>query len=205
MTPLRSTSLVVGLLLLGATAYATIAATGGFGSAHSVVTFAIAAGVAVASLAIGTAWAERRALALWLIAAIVAGEAFGLLSTAERLIVVREAQQVPLRAQVATYEKAARRVVDAAAALSNAPANSPRLAAALAEKTAADTAATDKGAERGCRENCRQLLQARADAAEREIAASRNELAAITERGAASFDAARTALATMSPPASATR
>ncbi len=204
MTPLRSTALVVGLALLVATAHATIVSTGGYGSAHSAVTLAIVAGVAVASLAIGTAWGERRGLALWLIAAITAGELFGLLSTAERLIAGREAQQVPLRAQATAHEGAVRRVADAAAALSNAPASSPRLAAALAEKAAADAATNDKSAERGCRENCRALLQARVDAAEREVASARNDLAAIAGRRSRELDAARAGLAAMTPPASAT-
>jgi hypothetical protein len=76
--------------------------------------------------------------------------------------------------------------------------------AALAAKAAADQAATDKSTERGCRENCRQLLQAQADAAEREVAAARRELATAQAVSKAELDASRAALAAMKVPASAT-
>jgi hypothetical protein len=204
MTVLKTIALVAGVALLAATAHATIVAGSGYESAHAIVILAVAAGVAISALVIGSAWADRRGLALWLIVAIGAGEAFGFLSTAERLIAGREAQQVQLRTQAAAYQKAARRVTDAAASLSGAPASSPRLDAAIAEKTAADTAASDKSAERGCRENCRQLLQARVDAAEREISAARADLAAKAEAKGRQLEAARGALARLSPPASAT-
>ena len=82
MTALRGTAFGVGLVLLLATAHATIGATGGYGSAHSFVTLGIAAGVCVSALAIGSAWGERPFLAGWLVVAIFAGEAFGFLSTA---------------------------------------------------------------------------------------------------------------------------
>jgi hypothetical protein len=204
MTALRAIAFVVGVALLAATAHATIAAGGGYEGAHAIVIMAVAAGVAISALVIGSAWADRRGLALWLIVAIIAGEAFGFLSTAERLIAGREAQQVPLRTQAVAYEKAARRVADAATALSGAPVSSPRLEAAIAEKTAADSAASDKSAERGCAVNCRQLLQARVDAAEREISAARAELTAQADAKGRELEAAHGALARLSPPASAT-
>jgi len=203
MTALRGTAFAVGLALLLATAHATISATGGYGTALSYVTLAIAAGVCVSALAIGSAWGERPFLAGWLVVAILAGEAFGFLSTAERLVAGREAAQVPLQAAADAYAKASRRVTEAAAALER-PSTSPRLVAALAAKAAADQAATDKSTERGCRENCRQLLQAQADAAEREVASARGELASAQATSKAELDAARAVLAALKAPASAT-
>ena len=183
MTALRGTAFVVGAALLGATAHATIGATGGCGTAHSFVTLTIAAGVAVSALVIGTAWRDRRGLAIWLVVAIIAGEAFGFLSTAERLIAGREAAQTPLRAAAEDYAKASQRVADAAAAMVALPTTSTRLEAAIAKKDTADRAATEKSAERGCRENCRQLLQGQVDEAAREVVAAR---AALADAGLAS-------------------
>ena len=203
MTALRGTAFAVGLALLVATAHATISATGGYGTAHSYVTLAIAAGVCISALAIGSAWSERPFLAGWLVVAILAGEAFGFLSTAERLVAGREADQVPLRAAADAHAKASRRVAEAIAA-SERPSTSPRLTAALAAKAAADQAATDKSTERGCRDNCRQLLQARADAAEREVVAARDAIATTQAASRAELDASRAALAALKAPASAT-
>ena len=58
MGALRATAFVVGLALLGATAHITIAHTGGYGTPHSVLTIAVAAGVGIAALCIGAAWAH---------------------------------------------------------------------------------------------------------------------------------------------------
>jgi hypothetical protein len=54
------------------------------------VTLAIAFGVACAAICSGMAWsAGRRKLAVAIVVLIVAGEAYGLIATAERLIVSR--------------------------------------------------------------------------------------------------------------------
>ena len=205
MTALRGIAFVVGLALLAATAHATISATGGYGTAHSWVTIAIAFGVAVSALAIGASWAHRRkALAVWLGLAIVAGEAFGLLMTAERLVTAREDAQAPLRRAQQAHEWAQRRVADAESSLRSLPTSSPRLAAALAAKAAADQAAIDKSAERGCRVNCRQLLQAQVDAAAKEVEEARAEIAARAETAKSAFDGLKAELAALKAPASAT-
>jgi hypothetical protein len=59
--------------------------------------------------------AERRALAVCFVVAIVAREAFGFIQTAERLITGREALQAPLRSIQEAHAKAIRRVDEAAA------------------------------------------------------------------------------------------
>jgi hypothetical protein len=204
VTPLRGIAFVVGLALLSATAHATITTTGGYGTAHSFITMTVAAGVGVSAIVAGSIWTTRRGLALWLVLAIIAGEAFGLLSTAERLVASREAAQAPLRALAERYAKAAQRVSDAAAALASAPTTSLRLERALSRKDAADKAASEKAAERGCRENCRQLLQGQVDDAGQEVAAARAELATNEATQTREFSVATAELAAIKTPVSAT-
>src|SRR5262245_30967351 len=126
MTLLRGIAFFVGLALLAATAHATIIAASGYGSPHSFITITVGAGVGISALVIGSAWRDRPGLALWLAVAIVAGEAFGLLSTAERLIAAREAAQAPLRFAGEAHARAVKRVADANAALANIPETTSR-------------------------------------------------------------------------------
>jgi hypothetical protein len=177
MTLLRRIAFFVGLALLAATAHATIVAASGYGSPHSFITIIVAAGVGVSALVIGSAWRDRPVLALCLAAAVVAGEAFGLLSTAERLIVAREAAQAPLRFAGEAHSKAAKRVAAANAALASIPEMTSRLVAALAAKAAADATAQRDASAKTCLANCRALLQAQVDAAAGEVDAARAELA----------------------------
>lgn len=200
---LKVVAFIVGLALLGATAHVTIAHTGGYGTPHSVLTLAIAGGIGIGALCIGAAWADgRAAVAAWLIVAILAGEGFGFLMTADRLIVGREAQQVPLRVAQEAYAKAEKRVQDAEDALATAPATSPRLTTALAAKSAADAAVVEKSAERGCLVNCRQLLQGQVDAAAGEVALARAEIDVARKGLVDELEVARTALTSMKPPVS---
>ena len=195
MCALRATAFVVGLALLGATAHMTIAHTGGYGTPHSVLTIAVAAGVGMGALCIGAAWAARRkAVARWLVAAIVAGEAFGFLMSGERLVTARDAMQAPIYAAQEAFDKARQRVTDAAMSLANAPATSPRLTAAEMAKAAADAVVVAKSAERGCLENCRKLLQAQVDAAAVEVEQARSQIAAERRRKDDELTAARAAL-----------
>lgn len=204
MNALRAVAFIVGLALLAATAHVTIAHSGGYGTPHSVLTFAIAAGVGVGALCIGAAWAVRRkGVARWLVAAILAGEAFGFLMTAERLVTGRDALQAPLRAAQEAFDKARLRVEDAATAVSRAPAISPRLSAAEIAKAAADAAVVAKSAERGCAENCRKLLQAQVDAAALKVEQARAEIARERQRSEGELASARAALDRIKPPASA--
>ena len=98
MTGVRIAAALAGVALLCATAHVTIEQTGGYGTPHALLTMAIAYGIGIGALCIGVAWSGRRkALAGWLVAAILAGEAFELLSVAKKVIVVdaaaREADQ----------------------------------------------------------------------------------------------------------------
>jgi hypothetical protein len=96
---------------------------------------AVATGVAVASVFSGMAWTEgRQTIAVLLILAIVAGVAYGLVATAERLITSREDTQAPLRRIAEDRARAQRRVDDAVKARTALPSSSPRLERALADK-----------------------------------------------------------------------
>jgi hypothetical protein len=194
MTAFRVVAFGVGLALLAATAHVTIAYTGGYAAPQALLTLAIALGVGVGALAIGGAWSGGRlALSGWLLAAIIAGEAFGFIMTSERLIAAREAAQAPIRAAQETRSKASQRVADAIAAAASAPTTSARLEAALAAKAAADAAVLQKSAERGCAVNCSALLQAQVDAALVEVSNARQELVARRAAAAAELQQARAA------------
>src|SRR5262245_45802479 len=202
---IRTLAIICGLLILAAVAHATIVAMGGYWTPQSYVTIAVAAGVGMASILSGMAWsAGRRSLAVWLVVVIAAGEAFGFISTAERLIVSREAAQAPLRAAEQDRTNAVERVRNTHNALDRLPTTSPRLEAALATKASADQAAIDKSAERGCRENCRALLQAQVDAAAAETEQARAELGNGRTVAEGELTAARKALAALTAPPSPT-
>jgi hypothetical protein len=159
----------------------------------------------MSALAIGSAWAaERKGVARWLVIAILASEAFGFLSTAERLVVGREATQAPLRVAQEAFSDARQRVSDAAAALAALSTTSPRLDAGTAAKVAADAAVVAKSAERGCLTNCRALLQAQVDAASAEVEQARDEILLLRQGAEGTLAAARKAWGTMQAPASAT-
>jgi hypothetical protein len=202
---IRALAIICGLLILAAVAHATIVATGGYWTPQSYVTMAVAAGVGLAGILSGMAWSVgRRSLAIWLVVVIASGEAFGFISTAERLIVSREAAQAPLRIAEQHRAKALERLRSAQNALDGLPTTSPRLEAALIAKASADQAAIDKSAERGCRENCRALLQAQVDAAAIEIVQARAELSTGRIAAEGELTTARGALAVLSAPPSPT-
>ena len=100
-------ALIVGAALLFATAHVSILATGGYGSSQAYLALGVAAGVAMASIAVGRAWGEDRqkGLAVFLVVCIATGEVFTLLSTAERLTASREASQAPLRQALEARQK----------------------------------------------------------------------------------------------------
>jgi hypothetical protein len=111
---------------------------------------------------------------------LIAGEAYALLSTSERVIVSREAAQAPLREALKRHDDAQRRVEDAAKAVRNVDDATPastREVTAKAALDAANKAIIERAALPGCRDNCRQLLQGQADDARRELEAAQAEVA----------------------------
>jgi hypothetical protein len=197
-------AILVGAVILFTTAHVSILATGGYGGPHAYITLGVAAGVAVASIAVGRAWAEkRRALAIFLVVAIAAGEVFALLSTAERLTAAREASQSPLRQALEARQKLETRVAKAEAAVMALPDVSARLQAAMQSKTAADGAVVTKSAERSCAANCRLLLQTQADQSQQEVEAARRDMAETRVRLEQAVTDARGNLAAFKSPPSA--
>jgi hypothetical protein len=202
---MRWAACLVGALILAAVAHVNVAATGGYGTAHSYLALAIAAGVALGAVIIGKAWSERRrGLAALLVVAICAGEAYGFIATAERLIASREASQAPLRALVGDRARAEERVRSAETRLGNLPPESPRLKRALEAKAQSDLAVVQKSAERGCAENCRKLLQAQADAAAQEVEDARAEMTRERTSAETDLNDSRATLDSIKPPTSAT-
>lgn len=201
---LRAIAVVVALCLLGATAHAVITHAGGYGTPHAYTTIALAAGVAVGALTIGAAWDQgRRLLAVVLCIALACGEAFGLLSTAERLVAQRDAMQAPVADAHAQRAAAAKQLAKAEAELV-AVSRSDRVQRAEAAKTEADRAAVAKSAERGCVANCRALLEQQVKSAEAELSAARAEVAQRVATANANIATARAALAGLKAPASVT-
>ena len=152
---------LAGLGLLGATAHVTVAASGGYASEHAPVVIAVAIGVAVGSVCIGKALSERRyVLAITMLACTLAGEAYSLVSTAERIVSGREALQAPVTAIGAERE-----------------AGLKRLAIVEAAKKAADDALLAKASDKGCVKNCRALLEGAVAAAKVDVDDARRSIA----------------------------
>jgi hypothetical protein len=174
---LRGLCILFGLAILGATAHVTIEHTGGYQSPHAVLTIAIAAGVGIGSLILGAAWrAGRYALVVAIAIALLCGELFGLVRTAERLVDARAEAQAPYRAATKTRADAVKRVEQLSANLKSLPTTSTRLETAVRNKQAADRAVVEQASLRGCRKNCRQLLQDQVNSAAAEIEAARAEI-----------------------------
>jgi hypothetical protein len=171
---IRSLAFIVGVGNLAAVAHVTIVSTGGYGEPAAAMVVALACGVAVGAVAIGIAVSHRRrTLAVCLVIALLAGEGFGLLRTADMLVTSRDAQQAPIRDAEAKHAAAVARV--AAAAKSDA------VAKAEAAKATIDANAMAKAAEIGCRKECRGVLEAQVAAASRAVEAARSAVQAEIE------------------------
>lgn len=204
----RILAMLAGAALLGSTAHVAITAAGGYAATQAPMLAAMAVGTAVGAMVLGAAWGQnRRGLALVVLLALAAGEAWGLLTTGERIVTARETLQAPLRAQLLEHERAVATLKMAEAATPAAPDRS-RLAAAEARQRAADAAVRASAADKGCRAECGKLLQAAADAAAADVGAARSALEqqarAEAARIAATIAAARSALAAAPLPQSAT-
>ena len=95
---IRFVAFTVGLGILATVAHVAIVSTGGYGEPAAAMVIALACGVAIGAVAIGIAVSHgQRALAAFLVIALLAGEGFGLLRTADMLVTGREAQQLSVR------------------------------------------------------------------------------------------------------------
>jgi hypothetical protein len=206
---MRGMAVVAGVLVIAATAHVGITATGGYAEIGAPLKLAVAVGLVVGSVCVGLAWRERRWIIVGcLVLTLLAGEAFQVIMTAERIVTGREAQQAKLRDADAVHAKAAERVTAAQAALAAVPTDTARLKAAIDAQVAAAATVREKSAERGCATNCRALLQAQVDAAQTEVAAARAEAASEIAKARAGAEAelqdAQAALAAVKVPPSAT-
>jgi hypothetical protein len=206
MIALRGLAILAGVAILAAVAHVNIVTTGGYGTPFSYIAISVGAGVVVASTVIGAIMGTvgRKRLVAAIICAIIAGEVFNFLATAERLIKGREAEQAPLRGALEARAKAAKRVDAAKRAVDRAPTTSRRLEDANRAKAEADKAVVDKSAERSCRENCRQLLQAQVNAAAAEVKDAQVALDGVKQKAEGELAAARAAFASLKAPDSPT-
>lgn len=169
-------SAVVGVGILACVTHAAIAASGGYATTAAPLLIALSCGLAIGAAVTGMAWGQKRhTLAIMLVVALGAGEAYALLNTAERTLSYREAQQAPIRGALAKRAKAENVVRDAEQALQEIG-STPRLAAASEAKRTADRGAIEKAAEPGCARNCRALLEQQVNAAAAELEAARHEV-----------------------------
>ena len=202
---LRSLAAFCGVSILASTACMRIIATGGLFQPSSMIVATVAAGVALGAVVIGHAVSQGRTLlALWLALAMLSGEAFGLLSTAERYVVAREGQQAPLKKAAELHAAAIERVAAAEKSVSNSSKTSARLQIAEVTLNDADAKVRASAADRGCRENCRALLQAQVDAARKDVDEARSELSKTMELRNDELSAARADVEAHPMPASAT-
>jgi hypothetical protein len=157
---------VVGLIcvaVLAAATHANVQHAGGYQSDGAPLALALTALLAVGIAYAAMSWQDgSRALASLLALCIVAGEAYWLLTNAERELATRDAIEAPLRAAQQGRLDAIKRLRDAEDA-----------------KRAADAAAVNEAAKPGCAKNCAALLKDAKDRAERELSDARAVLGAL--------------------------
>ena len=187
--------LYIGGGILAATTNATIVANGGYASSQALVVLALSAGVFAGAMAIGGQRVPR-AFGLAIIAALVAGEAYNLMTTAERAIVAREASAAPLKGLAANRLAA----IAALAALETAEPSSARLSLARSNLVDARAAVEAEAKDIRCGKECKRK-QALADDAAQAVEAA---LPGADAEHALAIKAAKAELAANPLPASAT-
>ncbi len=187
----------VGVAIVGTVIHSAVLANGGYGAPTTPMLIGLGAGLVIGAAVIGRCWSQGRVVMAVLVgAALLAGEAYQLLMTAERTIAMRDARQAPIVAQAAAREKASQRLEEAAAGLA-AITDTPRLTAALQAKQTADSFAVEKAAERGCAAHCRALLEQQVATATQEVEAARAEITALRTAARHELDSARIVLAAL--------
>ena len=159
--------LVIGGGILAATTNATILATGGYLTSHAPIVVGLAAGVFAAANVIGQGRIASRGLVLAIVGALVAGEAYNLVATAERLVVAREAMQAPLKDLSAKRTAA----LDRLKALETGEATSTQLTLAKQALVAARAAVDAEAKDIRCGKECKRK-QDLADRAEEAVKAA---------------------------------
>lgn len=197
-----------GLLALSASCYMAVMASGGIQSPSAPALIAMAVILGVGAASVGTAIAGgHTGIAIVIGLGMLAGEGGAMIQTAQRVTAAREASRAPIVA-LELKRKAALDELAHAQAAKPQLADRSRLDAAEKAKAEAEKAVREKAADKGCRENCRLLLQSAVDAAMREVDAAREDIARQDRDGVTvvskRIDVARTVVAALSPPQSAT-
>ncbi len=171
----RALPILTGLGLLGAAAHVNIQYMGGYDSPQAIMLIAAVVGLGGGAVYVSRAGAQgRRAIGAMMLVALICGEAFALLSTAERVIAARDRQQEPLRIAAETRAKATERIEEAEAARAGITDN-PRLERALAAHNAARAAVISESSKRTCSRTCIAALEQQAAEAAAEVKAARAE------------------------------
>ena len=199
----RAMPIALGLVLLGAAAHVNIHHMGGYNSPQAIMLLAAVVGLGGGAVYVSQAGAEgRRHIAIMMLVALVCGEAYALLSTAERVIAARERQEVPLKRAAEARDTAQERLKRAEAALGGAR-RSPRLERALAAHEAAAAAVISESSKRTCSRRCIAALEQQAADAAAEVDAARRERDEARAQAQREVFEARAALAALPMPRSA--
>ena len=154
---LKACVMAAGASVVAAATHANVDHAGGYGSPDAPLIIALAV-----LLSIGMAFAGlagHRLSAVLLGICILSGEAYWVLTNAEREVARRELQEAPTREARDARMKAEQRVADA-----------------LVGVAAAAAAVTSEAAKKDCLKNCAALLTASQTTAQNELAAARNAL-----------------------------
>lgn len=192
-TPQGLTTLI-GVGILAASTNANVLQTGGWVSSHALLVASLSAGVFAGARVVGMGAGK---IGLVIVSALLAGEAYNLSATAERIVVERETNAAPLRDARAKHDAALAKLsaTDAAA-----PA-SARLTLALAVQSKADASYQKELREGGrCKTICNGLKDD-ADKAALAVTAAAQEA---QQLHAKAIEAAKADVAANPLPASAT-
>lgn len=140
---IRAVFMATGAVILTAATYAVIV-KGNQDQPTAILTGALALGLFVGAVAVGYAIRHRRqALALGIAAVMLAGEAFALIMTGDRIVVQREATQAAVRTAAGAHRHASSELVKAHNAYE-----------------AATRAQITEAAKTGCKQHCKDMLAA---------------------------------------------
>lgn len=201
----RVITVLVSLAVIAAATHANIIHAGGYQSTDAPLIIAVAALLSIGTGFCVITWRGISKLAAVVLAfCLISGEAYWLLTNAEREYEARETAREPLLDAARKYDEARHKAEITKAALTAAStpvAVNARLKAAREGLDKATAAVREQASLAGCRVNCRQLLQAGVDSARKELDAAQFEAdaaqAGIRDKAQREADAAQRALEAM--------
>jgi hypothetical protein len=199
----RAMPIALGLVLLGAAAHVNIHYMGGYNSPQAIMLLAAVVALGGGAVLVGRAFAQGRwRIGVTMLVALVCGEAYVLLSTAERVISAREQQEVPRKRAAEARETGQERLRRAEAALADVD-RSSRLKRALTVHEVAAAAVISESSKRTCSRRCIAALEQQAANAAAEVDAARQQRDAARAQAQREVVEARAALAALPNPRSA--